>query len=282
VPDVLASKLSREHAAELLRLERDELRRLRGLYEQGRLEVLGRLSEVHAETFTAQHVRTGRVQIERGLAAMVKKLGARQEKLTEELLEAGARQTLAEISHFEPKFRGGATGRIQLDALRRIAAPRNLLLHKYAASLKSYRFNLIGEVQSRLGVHIVKRSPWSEMTDDVAGRLQTSAIKGARFRAERIIRTEMVDALNAGHQAALEASSRSIPGLMRQWDSTLDVRTSDGCRSLNGTVRRIDEPWRWNGREIARPPLLPNCRSRVLPWHADWAEAAAELQRRAS
>lgn len=268
----LATAITREHGRQLLRLEREELERLRKLYEEARIEIMGRLSEAGVETFTAQHYRGALAQVSEGLLAIRRKLGARWAKRVDGLLEQGVDQTLAEIAVWEPTFRGGATGRIQLAALRHLAEPRALLLEQFQASIATYAEGLRGDIARRLGVHMAKRSPWRDMVLDVAGRLDSALIQGARWKAERIVRTELVDALSTGHQLGLEAAAEELPGLKRQWDAHLDARTSRVCLHLNGQVVGVREPWRFEGREIMRPPALPNCRARVIPWRAEWAE----------
>ena len=270
MPGVLANALTEEHAADLLRLEARELRRMRGIYEQGRKELLASLAEVRADTFTAQHLRSTQVQVESGIRAMLKKL---EQGDTFNLLDTSIAQTLDEIAFYEPTFRGGATGRIQIEALRRIAAPQNLLLNQYRVSMESYGASLIRDVQGRLGVNLVKRSSWRQMSLDVAGKLDGNAIVGAQWKAERIVRTELVNALSVGHQVALETSAEILPGLKRQWDATLDSRTSSICETLNGRVREMNKPFgSYLGQPVMRPPAIPNCRSRMVPWHADWVD----------
>jgi SPP1 gp7 family putative phage head morphogenesis protein len=270
--DVLASKLTQRHAQELLSLERGEIQALAKIYQEARREILGRLHDVGAETFTAQQLRVTLAQVEAGVAVMRRRLRERQETVLPRLLRAGARQTLEEIAFWEAArgFRGAAHSAIPLEVVRGINA--ELLLERYAKSLEAFGAQLVGDVQRRLGVHVVKRSAWREMANDLAGRFEAAVIPGARWRAERIVRTELVHALNAGHQAGLEAMAEELPGLRRQWDATLDERTSEGCRHLNGQVKGLHEPWVWKGREVAHPPLVPNCRSRVIPWRAAWLE----------
>jgi len=273
MPEVLASTLSREHALELVRIEQDEIKRLRRTYEQARKEILARLVDTRAETFTAQQLRSVQVQVETGLREMVKKLRDDTSGQVDSLLEQSIEQTLAEIGYWERTFRGAATQRIRASAARRVLKPRALLLHQYDTSINAYGLNLISEVQGRLGVHLVRNSSWREMSLDIAGRLDTNAIQGARWRAERIARTEMVDVLSLGNMTALEEAAADLPGLMGQWDATVDKRSSYICLELNGRIRRIGEPFTtYRGRPIVRPPAIPNCRSRLVPWHQDWAD----------
>lgn len=275
MPRVLAPELSGQHAKELLALEREELARLRTLYEEARLEIRGRLEDVGAETFTAQHFRSTLAQVEAGLRALSKKLVGRREAALQRELRLAVSQTLAEIAHFEPTFREAATGRIATSALRALAKPRALLLQRFERSIARYGSTVIDDVQRRLGVHLVKRSPFREVATDIAGRLPGHAIAGSRWRAERIVRTELFNALGQGQQAALEQAARTLPDLARQWDATLDARTSSICAALNGQVRGLHEAFNADGREIAHPPAHVNCRSRTVPWRAAWAEKEA-------
>jgi hypothetical protein len=273
MPEVLASALAREHAEELIRLEADELKRLRRTYEQARKEILARLSETPGDTFTAQQLRSVQVQVEAGLRGMVKSLKADTSAGVKSLTSQGIEQTVAEIAWWDTKFRGGATQRIAGAAARKVLKPQALLLHQYEASLDAYGSNLISEVQGRLGVHLVKNSSWREMSLDIAGKLENNAIQGARWRAERIVRTEVVDALSLGHMAGLKEGAQILPGLRGQWDATIDKRTSSICLRLNGRVRELGQPFgSYRGQPIVRPPAIPNCRSRVVPWHADWTD----------
>lgn len=272
MPEVLASALTREHGQAILRLERDELSRLVETYEQARLELMGRLASIDGDTFTAQHLRVTLAQVEAGVSSMRSNLGEQYDGTLSALMGDRVDEILAEIAAHEPKFGAGPVGRIRVDALRRISEVEELLLHQFQTSMATYGSGLIREIQGRLGVHLVKRSTMRDMAIDVAGRLREHAFRGARWRAERIVRTEIINAASAGHQAALEAAGAEIPGLKRQWDATLDARTSHICETLNGQVRPIDQPFNYAGREVSRPPAHPNCRSRLVPWHADWAD----------
>lgn len=279
MPALLANELTREHGADLLRVEREELVRLREIYSEGRKEVLDRLMATGSGTFTEQHLNVTRAQIESGLSAMIGKIEGQFESTAVRNLENGVRQTLAQINFWEPDFQGGATGAIRLDALRKVAAPQGLLLQKFDSSIQAYGKNLIAETQRRLGTHLVMRSGWSEMSTDIAGRLKKNAIRGAQWKAERIVRTEMADAINIGHHAALEAAALEIQGLKRQWDSTMDMRTSDICEALNEQIRAINEAFEALGQKVARPPAIPNCRSQEIPYHPHWRDEKPKSRR---
>lgn len=276
MPDVLASKLTRQHAHELLRLETDELAKLGKVYEQARLELLGRLTALgdasKADTFTAQSLRGALAQIRAGVEVIVGKIDGAHRSSILSAAQNGALQTLDEIAFFERSrdFRGAALGAIQTQALRSLMRQEGLLLNRFEVSVQTYGTTLIGDIQRRLGVHVAMRSKWTDMAADVAGRLNGAGVTGSQWRAERIVRTELVNAVNVGGQAALEAAEPKLPDLMAQWDAYLDKRTSDVCRGLDGQIKPIREGWVYGGKRIMHPPAHPNCRSRQIPYRPQW------------
>lgn len=151
---------------------------------------IGRLADVGGETFTAQHLRVSLAQVEAGLAVLHRRLDEHGTRMLRRGLREGLVHTLEEIAAFEPRFGIGPNAPIRLAALRRIAEPEGLLLDRYAASLARFSAEVRGDVQCRLAVHLVKRSFLREVVQDVAGQLESSAVQGARYRAERIVRTD--------------------------------------------------------------------------------------------
>lgn len=272
--ELLTSKLAEEHAQELLRMERHELETLAKLYEEARIDLLGRLADLadrgRADTFTAQHMRGTLAQIQAGIRAMTVRLRGKTSPALEAAAETGLRQTLAEIAFWERArgFGEGPIRRIQTSALRSIATRQELLVEALERSVAAYGEHLIGELHRRLGLHLVQRSSWTAMSGDIARH-----VTGSQWRAERIVRTELVNALNLGHQSTLETvAAEALPDLRRQWDAHLDERTSGICRDLNGQVVGVREPFKHDGREFPHPPGHPNCRSRVVPWRAAWTQ----------
>lgn len=65
----------------------------------------------------------------------------------------------------------------------------------------------------------------------------------------------------AVQSAATEAELRAMGDVIEELEvlSTLDLRTSDICRSLSGKRYRLDDP------ALPRPPLHPNCRTVMIP-----------------
>lgn len=270
---VLANDLTRANARELLSLEKRELQRVRQALVQARRDLLLKLSEVRVDTFTAQRLRWVQVQVDAALRETRRLLREIAEDQVDKLLETGISQTLAEIAGHHGQFGAGAAQRIRVAAVARTTKPKALLLDQYRASIDAYTLGCRREMAARIGVALARNAPWQELVTDLAGKDPQSALAGNVWRAERIVRTEMVEVLNTGHQAGLEGAAELLPGLLRQWDAHLDERTSDICHELNGRVREMDKPFgSYRGRPVMRPPVIANCRSRLVPWHADWTD----------
>jgi SPP1 gp7 family putative phage head morphogenesis protein len=269
---LLTSKLTRAHARLEIRLESEELAAMRSIYERARLEIAGRLAEVRADTFTAQHYRSTAAQINIGLRDMRRAISAHYNRTADRALDESVKRLLLEIDFWERErgFGLGPIGRIQTDALRRINS--GTLLKRFETSMKTYGSELEGEIQRRLSVSIAKRAPWHEMATDISGRLERHAITGARHKAERIVRTELHYALGQGRHAALMEAADELPRLRRQWDATNERRTCPRCLALDTEITDLDKPF---SDGAMGTPRHPNCRCSIVPWRAEWAELAS-------
>jgi SPP1 gp7 family putative phage head morphogenesis protein len=93
--------------------------------------------------------------------------------------------------------------------------------------------------------------------------------------AERIVRTE---SSFVTHQATWEGYKAS--GVVEQYEflATLDTRTSEICRSMDGRVFRLSE------KEVGvnYPPLHPYCRSTVVPYFDDEMDVGERIARDAN
>lgn len=91
--------------------------------------------------------------------------------------------------------------------------------------------------------------------DAAAEKYSTRLLKD---RAESIARTEIMDALNAGQQAAWEqaqAEGLLSPNATKEWIVTPDDLLCPECGAMDGKRVPLDEDF-----EDGDPPLHPNCR----------------------
>ena len=269
----LDNPILREHEREILRIEREEADRLFVVYEQARLELLGRLSEIPGDTFTAAQIRRSLADAEEVLRDLIESLVETKADRLPRQMKLGVRQVLQEIRFYEPGMRGKVL-EIESRAVRKLATPRGLLLQQFERSMRTYGGQLVGDIQRRLAVHTIKRSTIPEMSRDIAGRLRKHAVQGARWRAERIVRTEVLDALGTARQQTLLETQPDFPDLKQQWLARIDSRTSAICTDLHGTVVPIGQPFPGG---FYRPPAHPNCRSTTTAWMPGWDEITREV-----
>lgn len=287
MPAKLVHPLAKEHGEEILRLESEMVGLFLADFEAARTEVIARLAELPAETFTAQQNRIVLVQIEQAIRTLLKRQHERYDRALDRLLRTSVDQITREIRYYERGFRQ-AQGRIQTRALRKLATPRGLLLHKFDVSMRTYGGELIGQIQRRLAVHMIRKSSIRDTALDVAGKLRDRGIldgrpraltmRESRWRAERIVRTEVIDALDEARGAALEESKAVLPDLMQMWDAALESdRTCMLCRKLDGRIRELGQPFGYvKGRPIMAPPdPHPHCRCARVPFRQEWVDDEA-------
>lgn len=106
-----------------------------------------------------------------------------------------------------------------------------------------------------------------ESLSDTAKRIANSAAQQNREAFLRNARTYLTGAQNAGRDAAMQAARDLGLAIQKMWIATLDRRTRDAHRELDGQVVNIDEPFtvygdtiRFPGDPQAKPSLVYNCR----------------------
>lgn len=123
---------------------------------------------------------------------------------------------------------------------------------------------------------------WNEVAKKLAKSFKTTEFSKAYNNAMRIVRTE-------GHriqiQSAMDAQQLAKDhgaDIVKQWDATLDDRTRETHRMLDGQIRELDEPFEVGGMQADAPGMFGepaedcNCRC-VLLQRARWALDEEEL-----
>lgn len=88
-----------------------------------------------------------------------------------------------------------------------------------------------------------------------------------RRGAEAMVRTAVNHVVSAAREATYVENSDLIKGV--KWVATLDSRTSETCRGLDGQVFPLDRG--------PRPPAHVNCRSSTVPVMKSWKELGISL-----
>ena len=149
--------------------------------------------------------------------------------------------------------------------------------------------DLKADIRFQVSRGIISGSSWNQVGAELAKGMKNTPFDKAINRTITIARTE-------GHriqcQAAMDAQYKAKAAgadVLKQWDSTLDERTRETHRQLDGQIRELDDPFEVAGKKAMRPGGFGdpaedcNCRCALLQ-RARWAldeEELEELKKRA-
>lgn len=112
-------------------------------------------------------------------------------------------------------------------------------------------------VQDTVTVGIMAGLRYDEMRDNLLHVIGMDEDEGARYRAKRLVMTECAYVANQGHRMGYQAAGIEYYIFL----ATLDLRTSEICRSLDG--KRFPVAEARAGTNL--PPMHPHCRSTTMP-----------------
>jgi SPP1 gp7 family putative phage head morphogenesis protein len=121
--------------------------------------------------------------------------------------------------------------------------------------------DVVAEVWESLTEALEDGTPYREWADGIRDRLEAAWGRRDGQRVETIFRTNVQMAYQSGRWAQLQDPEVKATHPYLMYDAVLDNRTTEICRSRNGTVLPADDPW-WAQNW---PPLHFNCRSGVRP-----------------
>jgi SPP1 gp7 family putative phage head morphogenesis protein len=124
---------------------------------------------------------------------------------------------------------------------------------------------LKGETVRDLAKRMAPRMP----TEDPAASAATGLARRAQYRAERLVRTELIHGYNVVADDGLREVMHDDPDIKRRWDAAMDSRVCRSCRALDGQLRGEGEDFLPG---VRRPPLHPHCRCILVAWRADWVD----------
>lgn len=90
------------------------------------------------------------------------------------------------------------------------------------------------------------------------------------FWAERIVRTETMGAFNRANDLAAKAANETLGDVVKILAATFDDRTGWDSYQVHGQIRRINEPFQWQGGLYDHPPNRPNDREVVIIHRIEW------------
>lgn len=144
-------------------------------------------------------------------------------------------------------------------------------------------YNLLKtRIRTNLSRGVVQGQSWNDIAKNIAGGMN-SPFKTAFNSAVRIARTEGHRVQQSASYDAMNVAKEKGADVLKQWDSTLDDKTRDTHRMLDGQIRELDEPFEVEGMKAMFPSDFGiasediNCRCCVLQ-RARWALDEDELE----
>lgn len=245
--------------------------------------------------FTVQQYRSALTQIESALHELEhrvpKELKAALTGATPLVAETVMEHMAMEIAHFSKLF-GGPSSLIQLpfDKAALVSQQGKARIFRHARSARRYGKEMANNIRRQLAVGLVRQENFSQLTTrlmNLGARKPTLFRPGVpktgnqatdiahnmfhqqRWQAERLVRTEVIDAYNEDAFNGLKLLEQDDPGWKKRWDATRDLRGCDWCKSLDGKIVGIDENFETG---LKQPPAHPNCRCGITPWREEWGD----------
>lgn len=137
----------------------------------------------------------------------------------------------------------------------------------YSERIWANRDKLAREIETKLMQAFIRGDSVQQTATELAKRMEVSYSSAAR-----IVRTE---SSFIAHQATWDGYKAS--GVVEKYEylATLDGRTSQICRSMDGRVFKLSE----KQVGINYPPLHPHCRSTVVPYFDDEFDPGERIAR---
>lgn len=252
-----------------------------------------------AERFTAQRYRQSLLQLGVAIETLETRLGGKHGAMAGTLVAQGAGAGAMAISHLQQEVAsfaavfGQSVIPLQLNQAAILAKGDRYLIPQYRNSAARYGKDMAADIRQQLAIGVAKGETFDEMTSRLVrmrgprGLVSLRGMQGSakayhediaeglfvryRYWAERIVRTEGMNAYNEHHLNGLRAADADDPGYQKRWDASIDGRTCPICRDLDGTVADIDKPFPGPLR-LMHPPAHPNDRCTVTPWRREWSD----------
>jgi hypothetical protein len=264
-------------------MEKRGVGRMHRLYSEAEAEVSSKLRALvrrgKGDTFTAHHYRMVLVQVRDGVHQFEQRLAAHmgREGRTAGLL--AHRHLVKEIKAASQTFAGHTPVlRAEQAAVAQGVFSRQepSLLRRYESSARLYGPPAIKRMEGQMALSLTSGETVGEAVDRVA-----TTFGDERWRAERIVRTEMSYSYGVVKQAGMEGLAAELPHLQKKLVATHDDRTGKDSLQLDGQTVDVGKPFVWEVKtdkgmptgEVKRymqPPNRPNDREIVIPWRREW------------
>lgn len=257
----------------------------------------------NGERFTAHRMRVALQSIDGALKAAGRLPAAMAQGLDEGRHATG---TLAadgldeEVARLADAF-GRSLIPPQIDTAAVLARGDKLLFRQHRTSAARYGGQVGDDIRRQFGIGVAKGETYEQLINRLRrlggphGRVALRGVLGEpgtvsaeiaeglfnrhRFWAERLVRTEMMNAYNVQHAESIRLLNDDLDDdeepFKRRWDSTADLRRCAMCRHLHGRIAEVGAQF---ADGIRHPPAHPMCRCVELAWREDWGGEPGEEQ----
>lgn len=252
-------------------------------------------------TFTRQQLSNALVMVNGAIKKITSGAGVGGKSLEGGMREAlagaggdasklSARHLNDQLARFGEWFEG-TIHPVQIQEAAVVAAGAHALIPRYRTSAARYSKDVQADIRAQIAVGFLRNETFDQMTKrlvhlggprglvalrGIAGHpgarvemIAEGMFKRYRHMAERVVRTEAVNAYNVVHQRGIEDAASEDPEILKRWDAAADWRVCPICRDLDGTIADVDGVFRGGYRH---PPAHPNDRCTIVPWKAAWMD----------
>lgn len=262
IPDQIR-KLSENHHRQLQTLDKRAQDAVQRRLQKAAERVKERANALPESAFRRQQDRV--IEYLSGLTETLTR--AEVEGVTSETIRSGFRlapaQTEDELKQWGEHY-GLEIRPLNLQAIGEL--DKEILIQRIPSSLQNWGPEVASAVQDELATSLAERAP----TDKVVGRIER-IIMDRRYKADRIVRTELQEACNLSHHESLRYANdlhpEGVEPVKKSALATFDARTDQDSFPVHGQVRELDEVFvDGDGREYLHPPGRPNDREKEIPW----------------
>lgn len=275
------NKRQKEVLTAELRSEQKTLRNLKAVYRQAAKDCAERAAVLLGEGETTQSkIYQARYQksLEKQLDTILDRMNSKNYSTLSEYLNdcytngfVGAMYDISGqgVPLILPIDQGQVIRSVQLDS--KISEGLYSRMGKDTKALKK-------QIKAQISRGISNGSAYSEIARNINGKMDigyNNAVRIVRTEGHRIQSSSALDAMHAAKEKGAD--------VVKQWDSTLDGKTRESHRRLDGQLRELDEPFETDGKKASAPGHFGspkedcNCRCALLQ-RARWALDDEELK----
>ena len=284
----------REHREAIDRVaDGSALPKLKKIYDQAVSELERKLAGLvrarRGETMTAHQVRAMLLQAKDAQRRLQARMSAQLGEASRSAYRDSVAKLHRQVAKLDQRFAGAVTVLpiVQAGVFAGVRDERERsLIRLHQSSFERYGERLTKAIEGQLTMSLVTGETPYEATQRVV-----DTVHNRWWEADRIVRTELSWAANAGHYDGIRVAAKHNPGLMMRWvehctddGAPLDDRVGVDSMAMHGQVAHpggrftmpdaapdgAAVPDVLVGRSWMFPPDRPNDRAVLSPWRPRW------------